>query len=356
MQSVKIQRSASLKPKPQDESKLGFGKVFTDHMFTMNYSGEKGWHDPQIVPYESVSLDPAASCLHYGQLIFEGMKAYRTKENKIVMFRPEQNMMRLNTGGERLCIPPIDVDFMVGAIAELVRIEADWVPYSEGTSLYIRPFIFSDEAFLGVHPSGTYRLLVILSPVGSYYAEGLAPIRIHVEDVYVRAVKGGTGYAKAAGNYAASLSSQVAAQKEGFAQVLWLDGVERKYVEEVGAMNVFFVIEDEIVTPELGGSILAGITRASVIELLKHWGMNVTERRVSIGELEDAYKAGELKEAFGTGTAAVISPIGELNRGGNAMKLSDGKIGSISQKLYDELTGIQRCEKPDPFGWVYSVI
>lgn len=355
MESIKFERAAALKPKPADESKLGFGKIFTDHMFIMNYTGEKGWHNARIVPYGPIALDPAATCLHYGQLIFEGLKAYRTKDNRIVMFRPEKNMERLNNSGERLCIPPVDVDFMVSAMAELIRVESDWVPTSKGTSLYIRPFILSDEAFLGVHPSDSYQLLVILSPVGSYYPGGLAPVRIYVEDHYVRAVKGGTGFTKCAGNYAASLRSQVEAEKEGYAQVLWLDGVEHKYVEEVGSMNVFFVLDGEVVTPAINGSILPGITRASVLELLRAWGLNVSERKIGIEELAKAYDEGRLKEAFGTGTAAVISPIGELKWGDKVMKLTGGKIGELSQRLYDEITTIQRCEKDDPFNWVYTV-
>ena len=355
MNKIAVQQAAQLKAKPQDESKLGFGKLFTDYMFAMNYTGEKGWHDARILPYGPISLDPAATCLHYGQLIFEGMKAYRTDDGKKVMFRPEQNMLRLNRSGERLCIPPVDVNFMVDAIAQLVALEEDWIPKSEGTSLYIRPFILSDEAFLGVHPSDSYLLLVILSPVGPYYPQGLAPVRIYVENEYVRSVKGGTGFTKCAGNYAASLAGQVAAEKEGFAQVLWLDGKERKYVDEVGSMNVFFVVDGKVVTPELSGSILPGITRDSVIRLLKSWNIPVEERKVGIQELSDAYDAGRLSEAFGTGTAAVISPVGELKWGEKTMFINNGEIGAISQRLYDELTGIQRCRTEDPFGWVYEI-
>ncbi|MDR2933507.1 MAG: branched-chain amino acid aminotransferase [Oscillospiraceae bacterium] len=356
MEAIRIERVSQLKPKPEDEGALQFGKRFTDHMFLMDYKGDKGWHNPRIVPYAPIEMDPAATCLHYGQLIFEGLKAYRTKEGKIVMFRPEKNMERLNLSGDRLCIPPIDEEFMVGAIADLVRVEEGWVPGSEGTSLYIRPFVISTDAFLGVHPSDSYLLIVILSPVGPYYKGGLSPVRIYVEDNYVRAVRGGTGFTKCAGNYAASLRSQVEAEAQGYSQVLWLDGVEHKYVEEVGAMNVFFVLGDEVVTPALNGSILGGITRDSVLTLLRDWGYKVSERKVSMEELAEGYKNGSFKEAFGTGTAAVISPIGELKWGDVEMKLSDGKIGDLSQKLYDELSGIQRCEREDRFGWVYSVI
>ncbi len=355
MANIKIELSKSLKPKPEDESKLGFGKIFTDHMFIVNYSSAKGWHDARIVPYGPISLDPAATCLHYGQLIFEGLKAYRTKNGKLVMFRPEKNMQRLNKSDERLCMPEVDVNFMVDAIKELIKVEKDWIPSSEGTSLYIRPFILSDEAFLGVHPSDTYQLLVILSPVGSYYSGGLAPIRIYVESEYVRAVRGGTGFAKCAGNYAASLRSQVNAQSQGFAQVLWLDGVENKYVEEVGSMNVFFVLENEIVTPALNGSILPGITRDSAIEVLKSWNLPIVERKISIDEIAEAYDNGKLKEVFGTGTAAVISPVGELTWGDKKMIINNNQIGDLSQRLYDEITGIQRCEREDKFGWVCHI-
>ena len=353
---IRVELTKNPKPKPQDESKLGFGKIFTDHMFIMEYSTEKGWYDPRVVPYQPLELDPAATCLHYGQLIFEGLKAYRTQDGQIVMFRPEQNMMRLNQSDARLCMPEVDVEFMVSAISKLVEIEKDWVPSSPGTSLYIRPFVIATEAFLGVHPAGSYKLIVILAPSGPYYAGGLAPVKIFVEDEYVRAVRGGTGYTKCAGNYAASLKSQVKAEEKGFAQVLWLDGVERKYIEEVGAMNIFFVLEDEIVTPDLSGSILPGITRASVLELLKSWGLRVSERKIAIDELAGAHAAGKLKEAFGTGTAAVISPVGELNWGEKKMVVNNNQIGPISQRLYDELTGIQRCEREDKFGWVCKVV
>lgn len=355
MNEITITKAAQLKDKPQDESKLGFGKIFTDHMFAMNYTAEKGWHNARIIPYGPIKFDPAATCLHYGQLIFEGLKAYRTSDNKIVMFRPEKNMQRLNQSGERLCIPPIDVDDMVKAIAKLVAVEKDWIPESEGTSLYIRPFIMSTEPFLGVHPSGDYLLLVILSPVGPYYPEGLKPVRIYVETEYVRAVKGGTGFTKCAGNYAASLASQVKAEKEDYAQVLWLDGKEGKYVDEVGSMNVFFVIDGKVITPELTGSILPGITRDSVIQVLKSWNMPIEERRISIEEIAKASDEGKLEEIFGTGTAAVISPVGELKWGNKVMRINNGEIGPISQRLYDTITGIQRGKIEDPFGWVYPI-
>jgi branched-chain amino acid aminotransferase len=288
-------------------------------------------------------------------LIFEGLKAYKTGDGRVVMFRPDQNMARMNKSCERMCIPPIDEKEMISAIAELVRTDSAWVPSAPGTSLYIRPFILADEAFLGVHPSNSFIFATILSPVGAYFKGGLAPVKIYVEDKYVRAVRGGTGVAKCAGNYAASLKSQEEAEKAGYSQVLWLDGVERKYIEEVGGMNIFFVINGEVVTPELNGSILPGITRKSVIELVKSWGMPMIERKISIQDLADAHKAGEAREVFCTGTAAVISPIGELNWMDKVMRFNDGKIGEVSQRLYDEITGIQTGSIEDKFGWVYTV-
>lgn len=351
---IRFEKRAVLKEKP-DQNNLGFGKYFTDYMFVMDYEEGKGWFDPRIVPYGPLSLDPACMVLHYGQAIFEGMKAYRAKDGRILLFRPEKNMQRVNISNDRLCIPQVDVDFCVSAIKELVRVEENWIPTAPGTSLYIRPFIIATEAALGVKPSHTYQFIVILSPVGAYYAEGLNPVKIYVENQYVRAVRGGIGYAKTPGNYAASLKAQVEAKEKGYSQVLWLDGVEQKYIEEVGTMNVFFVIGDEIVTPMLNGSILAGITRDSTIELLKSWGMNVSERKVALEELLEANRSGELKEAFGTGTAAVISPIGELNINGEVIPLNGGKIGPISQKIYDTITGIQSGEVEDKLGWAQLV-
>ena len=354
---MKIQVTKNMNPaaKPADPGSLGFGRVFTDHMLLIDYNEGKGWHSPRIVPYGPLSFDPATCCLHYGQLIFEGMKAYRTQDGRAVMFRPQENMRRLNVSAGRMCIPPIDEAFALEAITELVKLESDWIPDAPGTSLYIRPFVMGSEAFLGVHPSASYIFCVILSPSGPYYKSGLAPVRIYVEDKYVRAAQGGTGFAKAAGNYAAGLASQVEAQAQGFAQVLWLDAAERKYIEEVGAMNIFFVIDGEVVTPQLGGSILAGITRASVLDMLKYLGIPASERRISIQEVAQAHGDGRLEEVFGTGTAAVISPVGQLKWGGTVMDVGGGKIGRVSQKLYDNLTGIQTCRLPDPFGWVYTV-
>jgi len=351
---IKIEKTNSPKQKP-DQNNLGFGKYFTDHMFIMDYTKGKGWHDPRIVPYGPLSLDPATMVLHYGQSIFEGLKAYKPKDDRILLFRPKKNMERINLSNDRLCIPPIDEDFAVEAVKTLVSLEKDWIPTKEGTSLYIRPFIIATDPYLGVRSSKTYKFIVILSPSGAYYPSGINPVKIYVENDYVRAVKGGTGYAKTPGNYAASLKAQDIAHEKGYVQVLWLDGVERKYIEEVGSMNVFFKVAGEVITPSLEGSILPGITRDSVIHLLKDWGVKITERRISIQELYDAHAAGKLEEVFGTGTAAVISPVGEMNWNGNKITINDGKIGELSLKLYNTITGIQNAIIEDKFGWTVEV-
>lgn len=355
MQEIKVELTKQPKAKPTDETKLGFGSIFTDHMFVMNYDEGQGWHDARIVPYGPIELDPSAMCLHYGQTVFEGMKAYRAKDGRVLLFRPEKNMARLNVSNERLCIPKIDEAFALKCIEKLVSTEKDWIPTAEGTSLYIRPFIFATDAHVGVHPGKHLMFMVICSPVGAYYPEGLNPVKIYVESKYVRAVRGGMGYAKTGGNYAASLKAQDEAEEQKYTQVLWLDGVERKYVEEVGTMNVFFVIGDEVVTPALQGSILPGVTRMSAIEILKSWGLNVSERPIEIQEIYDAYQNGQLKEAFGTGTAAVISPIGQLKWDDHVMEINNGKIGEISQRLYDTLTGIQWGNIEDTMHWTVEV-
>lgn len=352
---ISITKTTTPKAKPQDQSKLGFGQFYTDHMFIMNYDEGEGWHNPRIVPYGPIALDPAAMCLHYGQEVFEGMKAYKTEDGRIQLFRPEKNMARLNVSNERLCIPQIDEAFCVEAIKKLVDVDKDWIPTEAGTSLYIRPFIFAIDPHVGVHPAKHLMFVVILSPVGAYYPKGLDPVDIYVEQQYVRAVKGGMGFTKTGGNYAASLKAQDEAANKGYTQVLWLDGVERKYIEEVGTMNVFFVIGDEVVTPELSGSILSGITRMSVIELLKHKGYKVSERRLSIQEVYDAHDNGTLKEAFGTGTAAVISPIGTFEWEDKKITVADGGIGEISQMLYDTITGIQCGKIKDEYGWTVEI-
>ena len=310
MEEIKIQRATTLKPKP-DFKTLGFGKVFSDHMFLMTYTAGQGWHDPRIVPYGPFTLEPSAMVFHYAQEVFEGLKAYRTADGRIQLFRPIDNARRLNDSCERLCIPAIDENLFVEAVKTLVAVDREWVPDQPGTSLYIRPFIIATDASLGVHASHTYLFCIITGPVGAYYAEGINPVRIYVEDDDVRAVKGGTGYTKCGGNYAASIRAGERAEKQGYAQVLWLDGVHRKYIEEVGSMNVMFKVGGKIITPQLTGSVLPGITRRSCLELLRDWGYAVEERLITARELFDAADSGKLEEAWGTGTAAVISPIGE---------------------------------------------
>ncbi|MER2261406.1 MAG: branched-chain amino acid aminotransferase [Psychrobacillus sp.] len=356
MNSVKIRFTENeIKNEKTPASQLAFGTKFTDHMFIADYTAGIGWHDHRIVPYQPITLDPSATILHYGQTVFEGMKAYLSKDGVVRLFRPDQNMKRMNTSCDRLSMPQIDEEFAMEALRELLEIDKEWIPNEPGTSLYIRPFMIATEAHLGVSPSKTYSFMIIMSPVGSYYKEGIHPVKILVESEYVRAVAGGTGMAKTAGNYASSLKAQEVADREGYSQVLWLDGIERKYIEEVGSMNVFFKLNGEVVTPALNGSILDGITRKSIIELLKHWDVPVTERKVSMEEIREAYLDGKLEEAFGTGTAAVISPIGELRWKGELFYVNNGETGELSKKLYDTLTGIQHGTVEDPFGWVMEL-
>jgi len=354
MLNIKVEKTTSPKEKPVFDG-LGFGNIFTDHMFIMDYSEDKGWYDPRIIPYQPLVLDPSTMVFHYGQEMFEGMKAYKTQEGKVLLFRPEENIKRTNTTNERICIPKLNEDDMLQAIKELVKIDKDWIPSQPGTSLYIRPFIIATDPFLGVRPSTTYKFIIILSPVGAYYKEGINPVKIWVETEYVRAVRGGIGFAKTGANYVASIKAQMKAKERGYTQVLWLDGVERKYVEEVGTMNVFFKIDGEVITPALQGSILPGITRKSVIELLKSWNEVVVERKITIEEVYEAAKQGKLEEVFGTGTAAVISPVGELNWNDNIITVNDGKIGELSKKLYETITKIQTGQEDDKFGWTVEI-
>jgi branched-chain amino acid aminotransferase len=351
---LSIKRSENLKTKP-DVGNLGFGTLFTDHMLNMDYTIDGGWHAPRIEPYGSIEMDPATMFLHYGQGVFEGLKAYRTESGKIQLFRPQENIKRLNRSCRRMCIPEIDEDFALESLKQLITLEKDWVPGAPETSLYIRPTIIAMDPFLGVRASHNYRYFIILSPVGAYYPEGFNPVKILVTSELVRAVRGGVGEAKTPGNYAASLLAGERAHEAGYTQVLWLDGVEQKYLEEVGAMNIFFVIDDAIITPELNGSILPGITRKSVIELSRHWDQKVTERKISIDEVMDAHAAGSLKEAFGSGTAAVISPVGEIKYGDKEITINDNQTGPVAQKLYDAITGIQYGNAEDPLGWVVPV-
>ena len=353
--NITINKTANPKPLPTEDNPLTFGTIFTDHMFVMDYETGKGWHNPRIEEYAPISLAPSAMVFHYGQEMFEGLKAYKTEDGRILLFRPQKNIERANNTNRRICIPEIPEEDFLQAIKEIVRIDQAWIPTKPGTSLYIRPFIIATDEFLGVRPSDTYKFFIILSPVGAYYPEGLDPVKIWIEDEYVRAVKGGIGEAKVGANYVASLKAQVKAHEEGYSQVLWLDGVERKYIEEVGAMNIFFKINGTVVTPMLNGSILPGVTRNSCIELCKSWGLPVEERRISVDELIAAAKDGSLEEVWGSGTAAVISPVGHLRYGDDVMQIRDGGIGEISQKLYDTVTGIQLGKIEGPEGWVVEV-
>jgi branched-chain amino acid aminotransferase len=349
-----ITNTEKLKSKP-DESKLGFGTIFSDHMFNIDYSPEEGWHSPRIEPYAPLQLDPATMFLHYAQGAFEGLKAYRTDSDNIQLFRPQENLKRLNRSCRRLCIPEIDEVFALDAMKQLITLEKDWVPSEPGTSLYIRPTIIAMDPYLGVRASHTYRFYIILSPVGAYYPEGFNPVKIQVTSTYVRAVRGGVGEAKTPGNYAASILAGEEAHEAGYAQVLWLDGVEQKYIEEVGSMNIFFVINDEILTPELNGSILPGITRDSVIQLAKLWNDKNVERKISIDELMAAHTAGKLQEVFGAGTAAVISPVGEIRYDDKIITIAGGEVGPVAKKYYTAITDIQYGRAEDPLGWIVPI-
>ena len=351
---IKFEKTNNPKQKP-DASNIAFGKEFTDHMFVMDYSKEKGWYNARIVPFENLSLSPASAVFHYGAEVFEGLKAYKTSSGTVQLFRPKDNIKRLNDSAERLALPQLDEESTLKALEEFVSIEKDWVPENFGTSLYIRPFLFASEPALGLHTIDEAKFVIIASPVGNYYKEGINPVSIMIEDQDVRAVHGGTGYAKCGGNYAASNRAGERAEKKGFSQVLWLDGVERKYIEEVGSMNVMFKIDGKIITPKLTGSVLPGITRRSCIQILKDWGYDVEERLISVDEIGQAMQDGKLEEAWGTGTAAVVSPIGILQYKDKNYVINNQEIGEVTKKLYDELTGIQWGLKEDKYGWCVKV-
>ncbi len=351
---IKIQKTTTPKAKP-DWKNLGFGHIFTDHMFIMDYDEGQGWHDARIVPYQPLVLDPSALVFHYAQECFEGLKAYRCADGSVQLFRPDKNAERMQSTHERLCIPEIPVADFVDAVKALVSVDKDWVPAEPDTSLYIRPFTIATEPILGVKASAKYQFIVICSPSGAYYEEGLNPVKIYVEDEYVRATPGGTGYIKCGGNYAASIAAGEKAHKLGYSQVLWLDGVERKYVEEVGAMNIMFKMGGEIYTAATVGTVLPGITRMSCIELLKNWGYKVNEGKLAIDTVMDAGRNGTLEEVFGTGTAAVISPVGSLMYEKEVVEINNFEIGELTQKLYDTLTGIQYGKLEDTFGWTVKV-
>ena len=352
MTEIRMTKAATLKQKPVDESKLGFGKLFTDHMFMVNYDEGQGWHDARVVPYGSLSLDPACSVLHYAQEIFEGSKCYRAKEGGYHLFRIRDNFARMNRSALRMGMPALDQQLCMDGLRALLSVDKDWTPHADGTSLYIRPTMFATDPFLGVSAAKSYLFYIILSPSGAYYASGLAPVGIYVEDQYVRAVRGGIGFAKTGGNYAASILAGMEAKHKGYAQVLWLDGVEQRYIEEVGAMNMMFVLGNRIVTPALNGSILPGITRDSVIQLARRKGYSVEEKRLDIEQIVAAARSGELTEAFGTGTAAVVSPVNKLYYQGEDVAIGDGGIGKITMEMYNTLTGIQLGSLPDDMGWI----
>lgn len=349
-----IAKADQLKTKP-DDAKLGFGSNFTDHMFNMDYNPQDGWHNPRIEPYASIDMDPATMVLHYGQAVFEGLKAFRTESGAIQLFRPKDNFKRMNNSSRLMCIPDIDEAFALDALKQLLVSEKNWVPSAHETSLYIRPTIIAMDPFLGVRASHTYRFFIILSPVGAYYAEGFNPVKIWVSKNHVRAVRGGVGEAKTPGNYAASLYAADQAHQQGYTQVLWLDGIEQQYIEEVGAMNIFFVIDDELITPMLSGSILSGITRDTVIALAKMWNLKVAERKISIAEVMDAHASGKLKEIFGSGTAAVISPVGELNYNEQVITVGGGNVGPMANKFYKSISDIQYGKAEDPAGWIETI-
>ncbi len=351
---IRIEKTTTPKQKP-DWKNLGFGHIFTDHMFIMDYDEGKGWHDARVVPYAPLQLDPSALVFHYAQECFEGLKAYRTPDGNVQLFRPDKNAERMQSTHERLCIPEIPVADFVDAVKTLVSVDKDWVPYEPDTSLYIRPFTIATEPVLGVKAAAQYQFIVICSPSGAYYAEGLNPVKIYVEEQFVRATPGGTGAIKCGGNYAASLAAGEKAHKLGYSQVLWLDGVERKYVEEVGAMNIMFKLDGEIYTAATSGTVLPGITRMSCIEVLKNWGYKVNEGKLAIDTVMEAGKNGTLEEVFGTGTAAVISPVGSLRYKDDVVEINNFEIGELTQKLYDTLTGIQYGKLEDTFGWTVKV-
>lgn len=343
-----------LKPLYADPLKLPFGRTFTDYMFTMEYHAGQGWHHPKILPYGPIPLDPAANVFHYAQEVFEGMKAYRSDKNEILMFRPRENAKRLNLSLRRMCMPEIPEEDFMQALGELVKLEQRWIPSAVGSSLYIRPTVVATEAALGVRPSESYLFFIILSPSGPYFAEGFNPVGLWVSDSFTRAARGGTGEAKTGGNYAGTLLASKIAKEKGFSQVLWLDAVEHRYIEEVGAMNIFFVLEGKLVTPKLTGSILQGITRKSILQISKDLGIEAEERAIAIDEVIAGIKSGRLSEAFGSGTAAVVSPVGRIGYKDEVFVISE-KAGPWSQRIFDHLTGIQYGRLPDKYGWVYRV-
>ncbi len=352
--SIKISPIDKSRISTVDFDKLDFGRTFSDHMFEMIWQDGQ-WQRPKIIPYGPISFTPALQSLHYGQSVFEGMKAYYADEETIHLFRPEDHHQRLNNSSKRICVPETDYNTFINGIEELLRLDADWVPRKRGQALYIRPIAFASEEYLAAKASDNYHFYIITSPVAAYYKEGFNPVSLTTADGYVRAVKGGTGEAKTAGNYAASFLPARQAVEKGYTQVLWLDAIEKKYVEEVGTMNIFFLIDGTLVTPELSGSVLNGITRRSVIELAKDQGIPLEERRITIDEVFEAGKSGKLEEVFGSGTAAVISPVRLIHHNGKKLEIGDGSVGPLAKKMFDTITGIQYGEIEDTFGWIHPV-
>ena len=352
---VTLHRAETLKEKP-DQKQLGFGRYFTDHILTMRWDKAQGWHETEIRPYGNFSLDPAAMVLHYSQEIFEGLKAYQGADNAVLLFRPMDNLNRLNDSADRMCMPRIPAEKVLQAMKGLIYLDREWIPASEGAALYIRPAMIATEAALGVRPANEYLFFILCSPVGAYYAEGFNPTKIYVEDEYVRAVRGGVGNVKTGGNYAASIKAHTASQRKGYTQVLWLDAVERKYVEEVGTSNIFFVINGELITPPLGGTILPGITRDTVLTLAADWGLKASERRISMDEIMAAAADGSLTEAFGSGTAAVISPVGEFIYQEQSIRINNGQTGPTAQRFFDSIQQLQRGLLPDPHSWLIKAV
>jgi branched-chain amino acid aminotransferase len=337
-----------------DFDHLSFGEQFSDHMFQMDYANG-AWQEPKIVPFGKIEVLPSLSTLHYGQTIFEGLKAFRAKKGGVNIFRPDKHAERMWHSADRLCIPRVDKDVFIGAIENLVKLDYGWIPSAKGSSLYIRPLTFATEDYIGVRVSEKYSFFIMTGPVGAYYKEGFNPVRLMTSGQYVRAVRGGLGEAKTAANYAASLLPALEAKHKGYSQVIWLDAIEEKYIDEVGTMNICFVKDGTLITPPLEGTILPGVTRDSVLHLAKHWGMKVEERRITIDEVMSSIKSGSMTEVFGTGTAAVISPVGELFHKGETVFINDNKIGPVARKLFDAITAIQYGEAPDTFGWVHHV-
>jgi len=353
--NLKITQSETTRIDKVDLDNPGFGAVFTDHMFSVDYQ-DGSWNTPEILPYGPFEVEPAMCALHYGQAIFEGMKAFYNQDGSIKVFRPDAHHRRMNKSCRRLCIPETEFDVFMDGLKTLIKIDKDWVPKKHGNALYIRPFIFASDNYLSVKVSDSYKFFVITSPVGSYYKEGINPVSLITSDKYVRSVKGGVGTVKTPGNYAASLLPAKRAKQKGFTQVLWLDAFEKKYIEEVGTMNIFFLIDDVLITPPLEGSILGGVTRQSVIQLAKSWGVKVNERKISIDEVFEKANNGQLREAFGTGTAAVISPVGKIQHKWETITINNNELGPFAKKLYDAITGIQNGKKDDEFGWMHTVV